>query len=326
MTPAVLMLTSVYDFSADLVALKLKEKNVSFLRINKEHLHDYRFSLSPVLPLLTIESRLEQEPETWHIDSSIKSVWFRQPVFLRNTPANSLSIDEQLSRSQWSAFLRALSVFDHAAWMNWPQSTYLAESKPYQLLVASRCGFKIPNTIVGNIASIKDNEQAIIKSLDTVLLIENDDCLFTYSILTGKLSEEEVVDAPFVIQEFISNKVDVRVTVIGNNISAVKILSNGNYIDGDWRIISKELLQYEDIILPEPVAKSCMALVLTLGLEFAAIDLLERKGCYYFLEVNPTGEWGWLNDAKRCFDALIADWLANPPKTPMHSALRSSNV
>ena len=182
------------------------------------------------------------------------------PVFLRNTPPSPLTIDEQLTRSQWSAFFRALSVFDHAAWMNWPQATYLAESKPYQLITAHRCGFKVPRTVVGNTASSEIKEQAIIKSIDTVLLREGKDCLFTYSTLAGRLSDEESASAPFITQEYISNKIDIRVTVIGDRLSAVRVLSDRSPIAGDWRIIPKESLQYEDINLPEPITSACMVL------------------------------------------------------------------
>ena len=38
-----------------------------------------------------------------------------------------------------------------------------------------------------------------------------------------------------------------------------------------------------------------MALVHELGLRFAAIDLLaDVDGRHWFLELNPNGEWGWL--------------------------------
>jgi glutathione synthase/RimK-type ligase-like ATP-grasp enzyme len=47
--------------------------------------------------------------------------------------------------------------------------------------------------------------------------------------------------------------------------------------------------------LPNDVAKGCMDLVRRLGLRFGAIDLvLEPSGDYRFLEVNPNGQWGWI--------------------------------
>ncbi len=326
MKPSVLMLTSLYDFSADLVALNLKQKGVPFLRINKEQVQDFRFSFSLTTQILKIEKHSGQYHGAWSIDDSLKSVWFRQPVFLRNTTHSPLTIEEQLTKSQWSAFFRAFSMFDNAAWMNWPQATYLAESKPYQLLAAHRCGFKIPETIVGNTASNKIEEQVIIKSLDTVLLREGNDCLFTYSTCPGKLSDEEVKSAPFITQEYISNKTDVRVTVIGESLSSVQILSDRNPIAGDWRLMPKEKLEYKDINLPKPISSACKVLTRNLSLEFAAIDLIERENDYFFLEVNPTGEWGWLNCAERRFDKIISDWLAKPPKIPRHVLRRVVNA
>ena len=312
MNPAVLMLTSVFDFSADKVAIRLKEAGVPYLRINREHVSDYRFSLNPKRPLLSVESRVEGDDGRWCLDSSLRSVWFRQPAFLRNCPPYPLAIAEQLSRSQWSAFFRALSVFNASAWMNWPQATYLAESKPYQLFLAHRCGLKTPETIVGNSVLNLKRGRAVVKSLDTALLREGSDSLFTYSTYTDLPSEEESQSSPFVIQEYISGKVDVRVTIIGEALSAVRILSNGEPVGGDWRTFPKDSLKYVDATLPEPIAGACKELTRRLGLAFAAIDLLERDGDYYFIEVNPTGEWGWLNCPTRPFDRLIAEWLADP--------------
>ena len=35
-----------------------------------------------------------------------------------------------------------------------------------------------------------------------------------------------------------------------------------------------------------------------LGLAFAAIDLIvDEHDCCYFLEINPTGQWGWIEKA-----------------------------
>ena len=325
MKPSVLILSSIYDFSVDKVALRLRENDVPYLRINKEQAQEYQFSLSPTIPILTVEYQSEKGYNVWSIETSLKSIWFRQPVFLRNTPSSPLTVDDQLARSQWTAFYRALSVFEQAAWMNWPQATYLAESKPYQLLIAHRCGFDVPSTIVGNNISNERNDQAIIKSLDTVLLREGNDCLFTYSTFTDMPSDEEAASVPFIIQEYIPDKVDIRVTVIGDKLSAVQILSNGIPIAGDWRTIPKESLQYNDIKLPEPIISACIALTRKLELQFAAIDLLKREDKYYFLEVNPTGEWDWLNSDERRFDTLIAGWLANPPEQSNHKMRTVAN-
>ena len=240
MSPHVLILSGLYDFSTDLVALQLQRRGVPFVRLNREQLSEHRLTLDPFTPSLTISG-----PVGAHvIGADLRAIWFRQPVFLRNTPPTPLTPDEQLERSQWSAFLRGLCVFQHVAWMNHPQSTYIAELKPYQLSIAAECGFCVPPTIVTNDASrIRRafRQRFVVKSLDTVLLRDADDCLFTYTTVTSgrELSDEAVAAVPLLAQHVLNPKRDLRVTVVGRDVFAVQILSGGNGIGGDWRVHSE---------------------------------------------------------------------------------------
>ncbi len=309
----VLLLTSKYDFSADMVALRLGELGSDYLRINREELTDYRFSINPIKPLLSVARNGKQLGTS----ELLKAVWFRQPVFLRNTPPTPLRAEDQLARSQWTAFLRALSVFDEARWMNWPQATYLAESKPYQLLKAACCGFQVPTTCVGNDSNRFRQDlvnPVIVKSLDTILIREGSDSIFTYTTECdiNELTDESVASAPLIVQQCIEPKIDCRVTVIGDLMWAVRILENGESVNGDWRKVPKERLQYIDFELPSDVKESCRRLMENLGLSFGAIDLLEVEGGFVFLEINPTGEWGWLNNDTRNIDLALAEWLVRP--------------
>jgi glutathione synthase/RimK-type ligase-like ATP-grasp enzyme len=306
----ILILSSIFDFSVDLVTQNLEKRELRYLRLNKENLSEYRITVIPDEILMKIECA----EGTFIVDDNVHSVWFRQPIFLRNTPGETLTVKEQLVRSQWMAFLRSLSIFKNAAWMNWPESTYLAETKAFQLMQAHKLGFRIPKTKIGN--NVKEfigfNQDVIIKSLDTVLLREGDDCLFTYSTIESpnNFRDEEVYEAPLTVQEYISHKTDIRVTVVGNKLFAVKITSEGAGIKEDWRVLNKDKLEYTDIDLPDEINNLCFQLVKKLGLNFGAIDLIESHGKYIFIEINPTGEWGWINTPERRIDTCIADWLA----------------
>ena len=316
MSPRILILSGLYDFSTDLVVLRLQHAGVPYVRLNREQLADHRITLDPLVPELTVHG----PAGTHHFGPDLGAVWFRQPVFLRNTPSTPLSLEEQLERSQWTAFLRALCVFRHAAWMNSPGATYLAESKPYQLSVAASCGFQIPATLATNDASSIRKafpDSLIIKSLDTVLLRDGDDCLFTYTTLSSgsALNDDAVSAVPLLAQHALEDKTDLRVTVVGDDVFAVRILSQGCGIAGDWRVTPKADLEYRDIVLDNEMVARCHLLTRRLGLSFAAIDLVETPHGIFFIEVNPTGEWGWLSTAGRPIDCAIASWLGNPPKS-----------
>jgi len=314
MNPEVIILAGLYDFAVDLVVAELSAIGTSYVRLNREQLSDYQLCLDPISSVLTIRSNSVDFVVT---SDHLKAVWFRQPVFLRNTPSEALSLSEQLSRSQWSAFQRALTVFDEAAWMNHPQATYLAECKPYQLMIARRCGFSVPKTLAGNDAGqfrAKFLDAVVIKSLDTVLLREGDNCLFTYTTISSSdaLTEANTSAAPLFVQQLLDHKTDLRVTVVGDRIFAVKILVHGAGIEGDWRVASRDSLTYVDVSLNPRTEAACIDLARQLHLPFAAIDLVETPNGVFFIEVNPTGEWGWLNTSERRIDSAIANWLSRP--------------
>ncbi|MFN2444382.1 MAG: alpha-L-glutamate ligase, partial [Vicinamibacterales bacterium] len=50
--------------------------------------------------------------------------------------------------------------------------------------------------------------------------------------------------------------------------------------------------------LPNGMADACRRLVASYGLMFGAIDLIvDATGEYYFLELNPNGQWVWVQQA-----------------------------
>lgn len=305
----VLIVSSIYDFSTDLVVQELESRGVNYFRLNKESFTTYRSTIDIENGFLEILV----DGHSYKVTSATRSIYYRQPVFLRNTPSSSLTIDEQLSRSQWMGFLRSLVIFDQAAWLNRPEATYLAETKAYQLVVAKDIGFNIPITLIGNDANKfqQFEQQIIIKSLDTILLRESNDCLFTYSTIkeSFELNDENIASAPLTVQEYVAEKTDIRVTVIGDKLSAVIITSEGIGIEEDWRTVDRDLVEYAVIELPKEIERYCFELLKRLKLNFGAIDLLLSNGEFVFVEINPTGEWGWLVNSERRFDVDIATWL-----------------
>lgn len=63
--------------------------------------------------------------------------------------------------------------------------------------------------------------------------------------------------------------------------------------------------------LPAAIAEQAIALVRALGLRFAGIDLILSREHYVFVELNPNGEWGWLEKAGLPLAAALADELAH---------------
>ena len=90
----VLILANLHDFPTDRVCVELDKLGVRYVRLNRETLSEAALRLDPVAPRLQIAL----EGRRWSVDETLKAVWWRQPTFLRNTPHQPLSLDEQLDR------------------------------------------------------------------------------------------------------------------------------------------------------------------------------------------------------------------------------------
>lgn len=74
----------------------------------------------------------------------------------------------------------------------------------------------------------------------------------------------------------------------------------------------KDDLDYTCIELPQAVEKQIMLLMQKLDLPFGGIDLAMVGDTYYFIEVNPAGEWGWLTSSTGIpVDKAIVDYMVD---------------
>lgn len=303
-----LIISSTLDFSTDYVCVEMEKRGLDYFRINRDRLSDYRI----VYDVQKKELRISFHDVIYKItDDNLKAVFFRAPIFIRSNKAYSL--EDQLRRSQWSSFIRNLTVFSSAKWLNHPMFTYQAENKIYQLDVAKIVGLEIPETLISNNADrISKDETYVIKALDTPLFYENGQEMFTYTtVISGEsISSSSLQIAPVIIQKCLENKVDLRVTIVGDEVYPATITTNNNGIHGDWRKLKKEELQYNRTEIPIEIKEKLLKLMRKLNLSFGGVDLVFANNIYYFIEINPTGEWGWLVPTTGYqIQEAIVDWM-----------------
>mgnify|MGYP000136156830 FL=1 len=307
----ILIISNSTDFTTDYICIELNKRTNKYLRINRDLFRSYSVDFC----IDTLELLICIENAKYRISPSVlKSVYYRAPIYLHYIPRESLSFEEQLYRSQWMAFLRNIMLFENVLWMNNPTATFKAENKMLQLKYARESGLQCPTTHLLNstdFISLDDKTSYVVKSLDTVILRKAQREAFCYTnILTGKeIKQSYIASAPIVLQDNISPKIDIRVTVVGKKAFPVKITNNGDGINGDWRK-HKDIVDFIPFELPCQVENACIEVARKLGLWFGGIDLAFSSGKYYFIEINPTGEWAWLiNSTGLRIDKAICDYL-----------------
>jgi hypothetical protein len=291
--PEVLIISNKFDFSTDIVVYNLNKMRVNYLRLNRDLFDNYNITFNPIERIIDIKLGNTD----YCINSKrLKSIYFRAPTFLREIYKNTETATKQLSITQWSAFIRSLMVFDDSKWINNPHSTYKAENKPYQLFIANKIGFNVPNTLITNCFNNKMllDETYALKTLDTGIVSKKNREAFIYTEFYSKkaILMRPHSKFPLILQKSLLPKEDIRVTIVKEDIYSVKIVgSEAKFID--WRK-QKNKLEYKKIKLPKNIASKCISLVRKLDLLFGAIDMIKYNNEYYFIEINPTGEWAWL--------------------------------
>ena len=237
--PQILILASKFDITCDYIVACLRHRNAPYFRLNTEDFDQFAIVAFPDKPQVSLytesfEVRLEQP--------SLKAVYFRRGVYPRAAFTPQHSANDQLARSHRSVFMRSFMVFDSCLWINHPVATYKAEHKAVQLATARTVGFEVPRTVITNhafgIRSVaRQDKKVAIKGIDTVLARKDNIEMFGYTSLleTEFAKRAHLSTVPLVAQQALINKLDLRVTVVGDKVFCNSVQQDGNPIDGDWR-------------------------------------------------------------------------------------------
>ena len=120
---------------------------------------------------------------------------------------------------------------------------------------------------------------------------------YTNIVTEQALKRAELIrNNPSLFQEYIEKDYELRITVLENKVVPIRINSqNSERSTVDFRRYDFEKVSYELAEIPPMVERFCLNLIRHYGLLFGEIDMIKAKdGRYVFLEINPNGQWLWL--------------------------------
>ncbi|MFL5355965.1 MvdC/MvdD family ATP grasp protein [Archangium sp.] len=239
--------------------------------------------------------------------SEVSAVWYRRNATGTRIPPG---VDAQLrqpsmeeSRRMVLGMMAALGVFQ----MDALEVVRRAEQKPLQLKLARALGLEVPRTVMTN-----DPEavRAFARSCPGGVVTKMMASFAVYGergeeqvVFTTPLDEKQLEDldgldlCPMTFQERVEKALELRVTVVGEQVMAASIDSQAKPgAREDWRREGLALIDaWRPYPLPEPVRRRVLALMDALGLNYGALDfIVTPEGRHVFLEVNPVGEFMWL--------------------------------
>lgn len=259
--------------------------------------------------------RLKHKEMRWSakgLDLDIKEddlfdvVWRRRPAKPKlNDLVHPLDLKNAMheNMSLYDAFWKTIAP--GMFWVNPPSTHPQISCKLTQLKVASRLGFRVPETVVSNnpddiVQFIKSysSGDVIYKPMFPVMWTNEDTMRLTYTkpILLEDLPTASVLRlTPGIYQRRIEKAYELRVTCMGHTAIAAKLYSQEHEQGrNDWRSVPATELVMEPYSLPDDIANKCFALMLKFGIVFGCFDfIVTPEGEYVFLEVNEQGQFLW---------------------------------
>lgn len=314
--PYVLIVSTIADIATDEVVRRLCALGVSHKRLNTEN---FPFT-SALVYRPDRESRGQWALADGEPMGTPTSIWYRR---LR-TPSKPDGMDEGIYtfclQENRAALLGSLLGLT-GRWMSHPTAVWQAEFKPFQLSTAVELDLNIPRTVITNDPSTirrayREFSQMIVKPVRSGHIVQNGQeyAVFTSQVLEQHLEDlEEAKWSPAIYQALVPKLFDLRVTIVGTKIFTVAIDSQSNpAATVDWRQTSDPNLPHYPFVLPKEIAEKLLRLMNSLRLSFAGIDMIQTvDGRYVFLEMNPSGQWLWLDDMLHLgISDAVAEWLA----------------
>ncbi|WP_133740962.1 ATP-dependent carboxylate-amine ligase [Actinorugispora endophytica] len=235
---------------------------------------------------------------------SVRAVWYRRPGWPHLDRADPVPGGGADRPHDWGMLLAALWERLDAFWLPAPPHVLRRIAKPLQLLRARDLGLDIPDTLVSTDPDAvlafyeRHNGNVVSKRIGHLRPALSDDGFRYAEPFTRRdlRHAEAVRAAPVIFQEYVAKRLELRVTVVGEAVFTAAIHSQAaNRTRYDWRHYDTASTPHRPHRLPDDVAARCVELVRSFGLAFGTLDLvLTPEGRHVFLEVNPNGQYLWI--------------------------------
>jgi glutathione synthase/RimK-type ligase-like ATP-grasp enzyme len=300
----VLVVAQPSDAHADVVETRLKANDVPVARTSLNAWANQRIQWSSTGELL-----LQTEDEHWWSIGEGTSVWWRRPGWFENEVLAQDELD--LARDESAVMLPGALEAVAVRWVDEPWTTARARNRLVQCSHAVALHIPFPETVVTNSSHVAAGFLATGPVLAKTIS--------TGSGLAPFVEEADINDiglvanAPVFLQRRVEAEADWRLVTVGSACHAWRRVRRP---DGpvDWRVEDPAGLAFRGISPPPTLSTAAIALQGHLGLTFSVQDWLEADGTWTFLEVNPQGQWLFLDGADGLVGESLAMHLVRRPK------------
>ena len=295
--------TCFEDFTTTLL-LPFLERETAVFRFDIDRFRDYRWDFSPGDFSVRDPSGLEITGK------ALSCFYLRKPMFFDALDVPKGGLLENWSREEVSDCFRDLySQCAAAGLCALVRPDGRAWRKPRQMRVAAKY-FAVPewHLVQGDLSSLPPGRDWVVKTL-TQTRIGEGKCLFVREADPAGLDPRY----PWFLQTRLEGGVDETVVFVNGRLFAFASPPRGagSYLDSR-RTIVETAPKWKPFDVPEKERAAILSFMAETGLSFGRLDFIRKDGVLCFLELNPNGQWAWLDEGDECglFSAVAEEILA----------------
>ncbi|MBN9452147.1 MAG: hypothetical protein J0I42_09355 [Bosea sp.] len=322
--PAVLMISTKLDPHVDAVLAILEKRAVPCFRLNTDHFHEeYRVAMADgVEGTIRIADRWGR---SCVFPQGLRAVWMRKPEPSLPPPGIEDEGIVEYVRDEMREFMGFLPMDSRVPWINNPDENRRHQRKFPQLRLAQSLGLRVPRSIITNdpeaaeafFATCPDGVICKPMLMGSHYIDGAHHVAYTRRVPPGEFAalKASIALCPTYLQEAIEKDHELRVTIVGDRLFNCRIDSQGVAgAEQDWRAVDTIKLPHRIEPLRPDVDKALRAYLKQCGLRFGAFDLIVTpEGEHVFLELNPNGQWYWVELAT---GAPMAEAMADLLEAP----------
>ena len=308
----ILILTESFDQPTQTVKSFLDDRNADYKVIYGTDMLQKNFSIS------INENKIEFDNE---VLENVNIVWYRRWLDSKYRFSNDSEENVYLKNEFDELSSNFMLSIPTKKWLNIPPYINQYPTKAKQLKRAKECGLTIPQTrILNNKATLqnfyKENgENIITKCLYNPYVYSKDNEI--YLTYTSKVEDSDVdlqknLFFPSLFQKNIIKNIELRIFYLMGEFYTYAIFSSQNQQTSvDFRIYDhnypNRLMRYE---LPAEIKDKLKYFMQSFDLHTGSVDMIvDENGTFYFLEVNPQGQFGGMSDLGLHIEKDIANYL-----------------
>ncbi|OGG16907.1 hypothetical protein A3D78_06530 [Candidatus Gottesmanbacteria bacterium RIFCSPHIGHO2_02_FULL_39_14] len=298
----IVILTNSTDSHAHILVPQIQKLNGQVYRIDTDRLQThFQITFNPEKGIFSLETPVGKVES-----GNIFSMWVRRPY---DFAFNVRDAKSKFVRQELMAVIRSISLYlpSETLIVDNPEAVKFASYKIPQLKIANQLKIRIPDTVITNIPQTanqfikKYKKNVIIKPLAIGTAEYNNQAFSIFTETIDKIIDLDLVkNCPTLFQENIRKKSELRITIIGKKIFTVEFdVQKIPEAKIDWRRAGEKIttIPHKVVTLPDKLEKKLLALKNYYGLKFAAIDMARTQDDgYVFFELNPAGQFLWLEE------------------------------